>query len=281
MEIFNLIGVVFNTLFFAPIVNLLILVYKVLESISFPGALGFAILALTIFIRLLVWPFYGAQLKSAHKMAKLKPHLSVLKEKHKGDKKAFAEAQMALFKEHGVNPAAGCLPTLIQIPIFFALYQAIANVFPGAVAGFSGSLAGINSVLYHPWLHLLATPDANFFSLNLAVKPSQYGFASLFILIPLVTAALTFLQSKMMITPQPQGEKSKDKKSGGMEDTMSSMQSQMAYLMPLMIGYFAFQFPVGLAIYWNAFTIMGIIQQYKISGWGGAEGLWKNNLVKH
>lgn len=281
MEIFNLIGSIFDALFFGPTVNLLILLYKVMESISFPGALGFAILVLTILIRFLVWPFYGAQLKSAHKMAKLKPHLNELKQKHKDDKKAFAEAQMALFKEHGVNPAAGCLPTLIQIPIFFALYQAIANVFPGAVIGFSGSLERINSVLYNPWLHLSSPPDPNFFGLNLAAKPSQYGFASLFILIPLITAGLTFLQSKMMVTPQPPAEKGNDKKSGGMEDTMSSMQSQMAYLMPLMIGYFAFQFPVGLAIYWNTFTIIGIIQQYKISGWGGAEGLWKHNLVKH
>lgn len=264
----ELIGFLFDTIFFAPTVNILIFVYKILQSISFPGALGLAIIILTVLIRFLVWPFYGAQLKSAQKMAKLKPHLNALKEKHKDDKKAFAEAQMALFKEHGVNPAAGCLPALIQIPVFFALYQAIANVFPGGVLGFSGSLERVNSVLYHSWLHLSSAPDANFFGLNLAIKPSDGGLTSFLIFIPLITAALTFVQSKMMVAPKAPELTKDDKKSGGMEDMMSSMQSQMAYIMPLMIGYFAFQFPIGLAIYWNTFTIMGIIQQYQISGWG-------------
>ena len=73
-------------------------------------------------------------------------------------------------------------------------------------------------------------------------------------------------------------EKQKEaKEKEGMEDAMASMQGQMVYLMPVMIGYFAFQFPVGLAIYWNTFTIMGIVQQYRVAGWGGMQHLWKKN----
>lgn len=267
----------FNTLFFGPIVNVLILIYKFLTLINFPGALGFAIIILTILIRFLVWPFTATQVKSAQKMAGLKPFLDELKQKHKDDKQALASAQMALYKEHGVNPAGGCLPALIQIPIFIALYQAIIDVFP--TAGAQNGLERINNALYNSWLHLSSAPDTSFFGLNLATTPSRFGSEGLFLLlIPLLTALLTFVQSKMMMPARHlshhKDEKLKEtKEKAGMEEAMASMQSQMVYLMPVMIGYFAFQFPVGLAIYWNTFTIMGIVQQYTIAGWGGLTDL--------
>lgn len=224
-----------------------------------------------------MWPFMTSQIRSSKKLAELKPHLDELKKKHKDDKQALAAAQMALYKEHGVNPAGGCLPALMQIPVFIALYQSINHFIPGLD---SGGIEGINKLLYFPWLKLSAPPDSYFLGLNLGVKPAdftQYGPALL--LIPLVTAALTFVQSKMML-PKPVKEypsdspKEKEEKSKE-QDTMGAVQSQMMYMMPLMIGYFAFTFPAGLAIYWNTYTILGIIQQYMISGWGGMEGLFK------
>jgi len=274
----ELIVTIFNTLFYTPIVNLLIFAFKVLEGAGVPGALGLAIALITIIIRLLIWPMTASQVKSTQKMAALKPHLDELKKKHKEDKQAFAAAQMALFKEHGVNPAGGCLPALLQIPIFIALYQAILNVFP---TGDQGGLEKINSVLYNNWLHLTSIPDPNFLGFSLAWKPSDFGsYGPLLLLIPVMTALLTFIQSKMMLpnkvpsirkndTPQEKKEKE------SMEDAMASIQGQMVYLMPVMVGYFALQFPIGLAIYWNTFTIMGIIQQYMIAGWGGMAGLVK------
>ncbi|MBI4036527.1 membrane protein insertase YidC [Candidatus Daviesbacteria bacterium] len=275
----ELIGAIFNTFFFAPIVNLLILIFKLLHLVGVPGALGFAIIVLTVGIRFLIWPFTAAQIKSAQKMVSLKPHLDELKKKHQDDKKAFAEAQMALYKEHGVNPTSGCLPTLIQLPVFIALYQAIINVFPQT----DGSLAAdgldrINTVLYNSWLSLASAPDPNFFGFNLATKPAEFAhFGTWLLLVPILTGLLTFVQSKMM-TPSPPkiypSDSPKEKKEKvKTEDMMVGIQNQMTYLMPVMIGYFAFQFPVGLAIYWNTFTTMGIIQQYRISGWGGLAGL--------
>lgn len=262
---------IFNTLFFAPVVNLLVLIFQGLQIINIPGAFGFAIIILTIAVRILVWPMMAKQLKSAKKMADLKPHLDVLKQKHGKDKQEFAKAQMALYKEHGVNPMGGCLPALIQIPVIFALYQSI-------FAFFGGSVDNVNKVLYSPVLHLNQVPDLNFFGLNLVMKPSDLG-VSLLILVPVITALLQFVQSKMMApskmkhyaSDSPKEAKEKE----GMEDSMAAIQSQMVYMMPLMVGYFAFQFPIGLALYWNTFTILGIIQQYKISGWGGLADLLK------
>ncbi|KKS69033.1 MAG: Preprotein translocase YidC subunit [Candidatus Daviesbacteria bacterium GW2011_GWA2_42_7] len=243
----QIIGDLFNTLLFRPIVTLLVLIYQGLSSLGLPGAFGFTIIILTVAIRLLVWPFMSKQLKSAKKMAELKPHLDTLKEKHKGDKQALASAQMALYKEHGVNPAGGCLPTLIQIPIIIALYQTIFAFF-----GNGQGLENINKAIYFPNLQLSASPNLNFFGINLAAKPADFGS----------------LGVAVLLIPD-------------MADSMSAVQGQMMYMMPLMIGYFAFQFPIGLALYWNVFTILGIIQQYLLSGWGGIEGWVKVLQPKH
>ncbi len=271
----QIIGDVFNIFFFAPVINLLVIILNLLQVIHLPGALGFAIIILTVLIRLLVWPFMATQLKSAKKMAELKPHLDELKNKHKNDKQALASAQMALYKEHGVNPAGGCLPSLIQIPIVIALYQTIFTFFSG-----TNGLSQINSALY-PFLNKLqAVPDLNFLGVNLASKPADFAQVGTFILlVPVLTALLQFIQSKMMtpmaVKKYPSDSTEEKKEKEGMEDSMSAVQSQMSYLMPLMVGYFAFQFPVGLAIYWNTFTILGIVQQYRISGWGGLSVLIK------
>lgn len=267
------IGDIFNHAFLAPILNGLIFIFKLLEATHIPGALGFSIILLTVAIRLLVWPLYHSQIKSSQKMASLKPLLDELKAKHKDNKTALQQAQMQLYKEHDINPAAGCLPVLVQIPLFIGLYQSIINMFPTAGGG---NLGFINSLLYSSSLYLKAVPDPIFFGLSLASKPSD-AILSLFLLIPLFTAALTFIQSKMMmpvkVTHHPGESQKEEKEKEGIEDMMSAMQGQMLYLMPVMIGFFAFQFPVGLAIYWNTFTMLGIIQQYKISGWGGLTDL--------
>lgn len=268
------IGDIFNLIFFAPVINLLVLIFSGLQALNIPGALGLAIIILTLIIRFLVWPFMGSQIKATKKMADLKPHLDVLKQKHKNDKQAMAQAQMALYKEHGVNPAGGCLPALIQIPVFIALYQAIINILPGA----DGQIDKINSLLYFPQLKLTGSLDPNFFGLNLGIKPSDFGqYGLLLLLIPVVTAILTFIQSKMAlprpVKPYPSDSPKEVKEKVGMEESMGQVQSQMVYLMPVMIGYFAFTFPIGLAIYWNVYTILGIFQQHRITGWGGMTDL--------
>ena len=263
----NVIFSFFVAVFFKPIITLLVGIINILEALHIPGAMGISIIILTILIRLLVWPFMASQLKVTKKMAELKPHLDELKKKHVGDKQALALAQAALYKEHGINPAGGCLPSLIQIPIIISLYQAILRIVGGQ------SVNDINQWLYG--LHLTAKPDPNFLGLNLASKPSEFAHIGLFVLlIPVITALLQFIQSTMMTPSSPVKEypsdSSKEKKEKeGAEDTMMAVQSQMRFMMPLMIGYFSFSFPTGLSIYWNTFTILGIIQQYMLSGWGG------------
>lgn len=269
MNPFSAIVAIFNTFFIAPIINIMVFFIHIFSSIGIPGSLGLSIIALTIVIKILIWPFMTAQLRSTKKMADLKPHLDKLKEKHKDDRQKMSQAQMALFKEHGVNPAAGCLPALIQMPVFIALYQVIFAFFDS-----KSGLIRINEFTYSFVPDLQKMPNPGFLGVDLSHRPSdfaQYGWVLL--LIPIITAALTFVQSKMMAPspvkryPLDSPKEEKEKQTKG--DMASAMQSQMLYLMPLMIGFFSWQFPVGLALYWNTFTVFGIIQQYKIAGLGG------------
>src|SRR3989338_4039854 len=259
----------FDTFLIHPILNALVIFYTIFLSIGLPGALGLSIILLTVVIRLALWPLTATQLKSTQKMAALRPHMDRIKQEHGHDKVRHQQEISKLYKEHGVNPLAGCLPLLLQIPVFIALYQVLLRIIDLNNGDFIGR---INSQLYFQWLHLEKLPSTNFLGLGLASKPNEWAQVGIFILaIPIITGILQYIQSKMLTPEQAKTKaivKKDSKKKERMEDTMASMQSQMTLIMPLMIAFFAYGFPVGLSLYWNTFTIIGIIQQYKISGAG-------------
>lgn len=261
-----------------PIINVLVALYQALTYLHIPFALGFAIIALTAVIRLVLYPLMSSQLKASKKMQDLAPHMNTLKERHKGDSKKLQEAQMALYKEHGINPVAGCLPLLIQFPLLIALYNVLGHVValkPEAVVTY------INGIVYVPWLRLSEPWNTTFFGLPLGQHPSAlFATMPLILLVPVITAALQFVQSKMMMAqPEPikaivlkkKKGKEEPKKEDMASDFAKTFQSQSLYIFPLMLGYLSFSFPIGLSLYWNTFTLFGILQQYRISGWGGLQ----------
>ncbi len=264
---------IFNTVLVWPIVNVLVAVYKGLIFVHFPFALGFSIIILTIIIRFVLYPLTSSQLKASKKMQDLNPHLTNLKNKHKGDSKTLQQETMKLYKEHGVNPAAGCLPVIVQLPIIWGLYSAlqqIVNLKPDV----------INKIVYLDALKLTKAWDPNFFGVPLGSNPSHLisTIGPIILIIPLLTALFQFIQSKMMFSkPKAQeGLVKKDEKKKN-EDFASAFQSQSMYIFPIMIGFFSYTFPVGLSLYWNTFTIFGIMQQYRVSGLGGLSE-WKNKI---
>ncbi len=266
----------FDTLLINPILNLLIAVYTFLHGLGIPGALGLAIVILSAAIRLILWPLTTAQLKSTKKMTELKPHSDRIKAEFGHDKARHSQEQSKLYKEHGVNPLATCLPVLLQLPFFFALLSVLNKTLAFDKQNF---LTDINSRLYSPALHLTQKPDASFLGFSLSTIPNQWTHVGFLILIiPVLTAVLQFAQSKMM-SPQVAPATSKDKK-GGTEETMAQVQSQMMYMMPLMIGFFSYQYYFGLSLYWNTFTIIGIIQQYLVSGPGALNKYLPKSLQK-
>lgn len=267
---------IFTAIFVIPILNVLVGVYKFLTILGIPGAFGFSLIVMTVIIRVILHPLMKTQLKSAHKMNKLKPQIDKLNQIYKNDKQRLHQEQLKLYQEAGVNPAAGCLPLLLQMPILIALYnlffQLLSNGNMGKV------VEEINKVVYFTFLKINSL-DLSFLGTNLAHKPSEwqkYGF--LLLAIPIITALLQYWQTKIMM-PQVGSQKSevpstslriskdqKNEKGEKKDDDMSSaMQKQMAFMMPAMIGFFAYSFPLGLSLYWNTFTIFGIIQQYQVN----------------
>ncbi len=254
----------FNSLLVVPIINILVLIYNVLIFVHIPFAFGFSIIVLTALMRLVLFPLTAQQLRSSKKMQDLNPHLALLREKHKGDAKMLQSETMKLYKQHGVNPISGCLPLLVQLPFIWALYSVLNKVVH---LSSDTVLSQINSLIYFAPLKLTHPWDPTFFALPLGKSPSQLitTIGILILLVPVLTGILQFIQSKMLFpgTPKQKGSEKKD------ESFAASFQSQSTYIFPAMIAILSYTFPIGLSLYWNTFTIFGIIQQYQIQGWGG------------
>jgi len=263
---------IFNTILIIPILNVLIGLYKLLLIVRIPGALGFSLILLTILIRLILHPLTVKQLISARKLSQLKPELDKLNALYKTDKVRLQQEQLKLYQREGINPAAGCLPLLLQMPILIALYNLFFQLLNNP--DISAVVDGINKVVYLPILKI-STLDLSFLGFNLASKPSQWQQHGWWLLlVPVVTGLLQYWQTKLM-TPNTAStgaavQKNAIKKIDGKEekkeeDMGTTMQKQMSIMMPVMIGFFAYSFPLGLSLYWNTFTIFAIIQQQKIN----------------
>lgn len=254
------------TLLYQPLVNVLILFYKILWQ-----NLGLAIIAMTVFIRLLLLPVTMPSLKTSKKIKEIKPELDKLKEKYKNEPQKFSQAQLKLYKKHGINPVAGCLPQIIRIVLLIALFQA----FRQTLQADGDVIAKVNEVLYSflrlpegsgintRFLYLeLTKPDKLTELINL---PQEGVFNWLREYLPgplLIGASISqFLYSKnMMGTASVAEEKAKETKETE-DDMAASMQKQMLYMMPIMTLLIGLNLPSGLVLYWLVFALVMLIQQ--------------------
>lgn len=248
----------FNQLFVFPILNVMMVFFKLFLFLKLPGAFGFAIISLTVFVRLLLQPFFKQQLDTAKKMQEVKPHLDKLSQKHKGDSKKLQEEQLKLYQQMGINPASGCLFMIIQLPIFYALYNTLSLLLVNN--NIHKIIAEINKVVYAPFLKI-SSFDPWFFGINLAVTPEKAGNV-FYMLVPVITGVLQYFQAGAMIPPAspPAEVKNKDEKKNDSGDFQKAMNMQMKFLFPFMIGFISYRMPVGLALYWNIFSLFSIIQ---------------------
>lgn len=259
-----------HTLFYQPLVNALIFFYQFLGQ-----NLGLAIIGLTLFIRGALTPLTLPSLRSAQKLRQLQPELEKLKKKHGKDRQQFAQKQLQFYKKHGVNPAAGCLPQIIQIVILIALFQAFNQVLrPNG-----DIIASLNEILYQPlqlasdtfinskFLYLDLTQPDLFNLPELKLGPLTITkFPGLFLLAAAITQ---FLSSKMMLPATKASEAKAEKTKEQTDDMAAAMQKQMLYLMPVMTLFIGFRFPSGLVLYWLTFSIFMLVQQ-----------LWMKNKSK-
>lgn len=248
-----------HLLLYQPILNALILLYKILFF-----NLGLAIIALTVLIRSLLIPLTNPQLQSAQKMQELGPELENLKAKHKDDKQKLMQAQMELYKKHGINPAAGCLPQILQFVILISMYQVFNQVIkPGTEV-----IEKINQGLYS-FVRLSEQTALNFHFLYLDLsKPDliqMKGFFALPGAFVILATIFQFLTSKMMM-PKVKTEQKEAKLTEGKSDDMAvAMQKQMLYLFPAMTLIFGYTLPSGVTLYWFVFSLFSFVQQLAIS----------------
>lgn len=261
----------FNTIFVNPILNVLVAVYQVLVFLHIPSPLGFSIIILTILIRFLLYPLIRAQLTTSMRMQDLSPLLTKLKEQYKNQPQRIQQETLKLYKQYGVNPAAGCLPVLIQLPVIWALYSVLQNVVKYT------STSQVNEHLYSPFLKLTKLWDLHFFGIPLLKTPFELinTYSFLIVLIPLLTGLLQYYQSKMMfgkpktapstdLKKKPEVKSIRPAQDKKEPDFATVFQKQSLYIFPIMIAFFSFQFPVGLSLYWNTFSVFGIIQQKRM-----------------
>ncbi len=239
----------FNLIFLQPILNFLI----VLSNVFFDN-FGFAIVALTIMVRLVILPLTLKQLRASKTMSEamraIQPKLQQIKKKYAKDRQKLQQETMKLYKEAGVSPM-GCLSSpmlvslLIQLPIFIAVYRAIIQ----ALATTPQDFLGLSEDLYS-WsvLHQALPVSGKFLWLDLS-SPDPY------LLIPILVGGTMWVSQKM-ITQH------------GTDPQQESMQRMMQLMMPLMFGFICLTLPSGLGLYFVISTIFSVVVQYYIYGWG-------------
>ncbi|SFX65105.1 YidC/Oxa1 family membrane protein insertase [Thermoactinomyces sp. DSM 45891] len=202
--------------FVVPLSDLLDLLHNLI------GSYGLAILALTLIIRFAILPIAWKQQKSMMGMQKIQPELTQLREKHKKDPQKMQQEMMRLYRENNVNPAMGCLPLLLQMPVFFALYQ---------------------SIIKNPHLS-----GADFLYLKL-------GAADPYHILPILAAAATFLQ--MHISTQQASASAVDNPQAQMMQTQMKM---MKWIFPVFTLIATMNFPSAAGLYWFFSSSFSVVQ---------------------
>lgn len=239
-----------NTLIVDPMTNALLLIYSLVGE-----NFGLAIIVFTIVVRLITYPLTASQMKSTSALQTMQKseRWQEIQKTYKDDREKLAQEQMKLYQEMGINPFGSCLPTLIQFPIIIGLYQAVIAAmaatplqlidFAKRIYDFFPNVAGLLPLNSHFLWMDLSQPE------RLYIPGIPVGIPLLAILVVITS----YLQTKVM-TPMGTG------------DPQSQATARlMSVYMPLLIGWLAFSFPAGLAVYFVASNVVGIAQ-YALMG---------------
>ncbi|WP_446899301.1 YidC/Oxa1 family membrane protein insertase [Clostridium sp. LBM24168] len=263
-----------------PIGHLLKFIYEISSFKNY----GISIIMLTVIIRTLLLPLYIKQYRSTSKIGEIQPKIKKIQEKYKNDREKLSQHMAELYKENNINPAGGCLPMLLQIPILFSLYYVISqplkymfgikssiieklfNTIPQNMVTVKNmhDLSIINYynnnmdklTLVNSMLNKNELLNMNFFGINLGYIPT-FNFHNIsthdmtLMIIPILAVITTYISTKYSSQDMPSSE---DK----MQD---SIRKNMLLLSPVMTGFISFQVPAGMGLYWIISNIYQIFQQ--------------------
>ena len=205
-------------------------IFWLLEKIhGYVGNWGWSIILLTILIKLAFFPLSAASYKSMARMKEVQPRLMVMKEQFKGEPQKLNQAMMEMYRKEKINPLGGCLPVVIQIPVFIALYWVLLS---------SVELRGAPWIL---WVHDLSLPDTSISDVLGLTKFFPIG------ILPIVMAISMFVQTKLNPTPP------------------DPIQAKVMMYMPIVFSIMFFFFPSGLVLYWVVNNLLSIAQQWQIN----------------
>ncbi len=224
----------FTTIIYQPIFNLFVWFYNLV------GDVGIAILLITILFQLILYPLNSKSIKAQRALSDMQPKLDKLKKEFKDDQQKLATETMKLYKEHKINPFGSCLPVLIQIPIFLALFYV-----------FKGAFGNTSFELLYPFISNPGSIDP--------VSLRVFDLSGKSAILAVLAGGAQFVQTKMLTTKRPPtvaGEGSKD------EGMAAMMNKQMLYMMPILTVVIGFQFPAGVVLYWFFRTALAAGQQW-------------------
>ncbi len=208
------------------------LLYILLYLNAVVGKFGVALLLLTVMVRLALFPLANKSYRSMGRMRTVQPQMKKLMERHKDDKTRLNQEMIELYKKEKINPAAGCLPILVQMPIFFALYKVLYIAIEMRHQPFFG------------WIQDLSAPDpTNIFNL-FGLAPWDFALVSVGVW-PILMGVSMFFQQKLMPTP-----------------ATDPMQTRILRALPFVFVFILAGFPSGLVIYWTWSNILSILQQW-------------------
>ena len=231
-----------QTLVVWPLAKALIYIDQFLVNANVPYHWGFAIIAFTFLVRLVMFPLTLTQIRGMQAQKELQPKLQELQKKYGKDREKLVAEQTRLYQEAGVNPLSGCLPLVLQMPVLFGLYAALVATGPALK----------NSAFF--WI-----PDLSFPSYTQGMgwvtelfNAGEYGRLSGYLILPILLMASQFVMQKWM-SPAP---------APGAQDGQMKMMQQMSLMMTLMFGIFTIQVPAGLTLYWVTSNLLQMLQQW-------------------
>jgi YidC/Oxa1 family membrane protein insertase len=194
-----------------------------------------SIILLAVFLNILLFPLTMKSFKSMQKMQALHPQMEKLKAQNKNNPQKLNKEMMELYKKYKINPFGGCLPLLLQMPIFFALYQALIK---------SIELRGASFL----WVRDLSMPDA----------------VKIPVALPLLGSSINILPILMIIATVIQQKLSTKSMGSAVTEEQKQQQRMMMFMMPVMFGFIFYSMPSGLVLYWLVNTVLTVIEQFVI-----------------
>jgi YidC/Oxa1 family membrane protein insertase len=222
-------------------------------------AWALAIVLLTMAMRLVLFPLFVKQIKTQRQMQVLQPKIKELQAKHKGDRERLNTEMMALYKEHGANPLSGCLPILVQIPIFIALFHVLNAIKPKIVQGvphYPTNVIGFPQHLIESAAQakIFGVPIAAAFNSNPdvlhALHASQTSVKVLTTLMIVLMGVSTFFTQRQLMART------------GATGSAATQQKVLLYILPFTFAIFGFRFPLGVLLYWLTSNFWSMAQQF-------------------